>query len=344
MFRHIPPERMFEKKEQRTNEQIIDSIFINLQLNKEDVVLESVIDGFVHYVYKITDKKSDIIYFIKIRRNHFHSNQSIQIEPEDIGIEYKSIKLVSQLLPGIAPPIVYFNEADSVICMEDIRGQMPTVAEILYNHQIEYYEKIGQEIGQLHSSLQKISTPIREGGFEQVFYNNNLYYRLGFLGIPEVDIIIAQLARLPKQVIHGDLNPKNLVFDTKASKLKIYDWETMHLGNQIFDLAFFEAHLVLEHCNEPEKLKSIISIFKDGYEGFVELSGKSLEIPLIFALILYRLKSGFNYPTKHAIDKKHLIGVSLEIIKDKSLWFWPRVYGILDDTYGNHSDSGVQRS
>lgn len=117
----------------------------------------------------------------------------------------------------------------------------------------------------------------------------------------------------------------------------------MHLGNQVFDLAFFEAHIILEHCNEPEKLKSLISIFKAGYGNFVELTGEILEIPLIFALILYRLKSGFNYPTKHPIDKKRLAGVSLDIIKDKSLWSWPRVYGALDDFYSNHNDSGVQR-
>jgi Ser/Thr protein kinase RdoA (MazF antagonist) len=76
-------------------------------------------------------------------------------------------------------------------------GRNRTVTDLLVNSNSSDYRKLGKFVGNLHKSLKDRKDLIRDN-FEETYYKNSLYYRLGFLNVPEIDNLISDLYELPK--------------------------------------------------------------------------------------------------------------------------------------------------
>jgi 5-methylthioribose kinase len=64
---------------------------------------------------------------------------------------------------------------------------------------------------------------------------------------PALDRLIgAGVDPAPTTLIHGDLNPKNVLVTTDSPVL--LDWEIAHAGDPAFDLGMMTAHLLLKAC------------------------------------------------------------------------------------------------
>lgn len=82
--------------------------------------------------------------------------------------------------------------------------------------------------------------------------------------------------KLPKCIIHGDLNPSNMMFDEKDHVTHIFDFEWVHENIRIYDIAWV-AHQTLSSWDEShlgqmslEKLCSFLSIYN---KTIVNLNG-----------------------------------------------------------------------
>jgi Ser/Thr protein kinase RdoA (MazF antagonist) len=41
--------------------------------------------------------------------------------------------------------------------------------------------------------------------------------------------------RLPKQLVHGDVSPVNMVFEDRSSRFALIDWDCLHYGFPLYD-------------------------------------------------------------------------------------------------------------
>lgn len=306
----IPSSETVVENRQPDNNEIIQQIISNL--NYKNATIEEISEGDVHYVYKVKSSQEPSFY-IKIRREHFKSNKSISINPKDIQTEKKAIDLLNNCLPNIAPKILYFSEEFSTLCLEDVVKENQTVTDLLVNSCPNEYKNLGNFIGKLHNTLSKKEDSIR-GIDEEKFYKDSLYYRLGLLSISQIDELVSKLYEFPRQNIHGDLTPWNIVWNQKDNNFRLYDLETMHQGNTIFDLAFLEAHIILENFFNPTQIKTLISSFREGYKEYCQIVDEDTEVRLAFALVLLRLRGSSTYRPKNECDHQRLDSLCCETI------------------------------
>jgi len=278
--------------------------------------------GDVHYVYRVEPSPQKNFY-IKIRREHFKSNSNVSIDPKEIRIEKKSIGILNECLPSIGPNILKFYPEFSTLCLEDVVGRNGTVTDLLVNSNSSDYRKLGKFVGNLHKSLKDRKDLIRDN-FEETYYKNSLYYRLGFLNVPEIDNLISDLYELPKQLIHGDLTPWNIAWDKKNNNFRLFDLETMHSGNSIFDLAFLEAHIILENFSNPKRLEELLTNFRNAYNQNYPIINENTEVRLAHALVLLRLRGTSTYEPRNKYNHTDLDDYCQKIITHPSseLFTW----------------------
>ena len=297
-------------RKQPENQKIINTILSDFNCN--DVPVEMVSDGDVHYVYRV-EASPQKKFYIKIRREHFRSNPNVSIDPKEIQMEKKSIDILNECLPGVGPNILKFYPEFSTLCLEDVVGKNGTATDLLVNSDPNEYWELGEFVGNLHRSLKDKKDQIR-GNFEEIFYKNSLYYRLGFLNIPEVDNLVFDLYELPKQLIHGDLTTRNIVWDKENHSFRLYDLETMHNGNPIFDLAYLEAHIILENSSNPRRLKELLINFRNAYNQNYPITDENTEIRLAHALVLLRLRGSSTFEPRNKFSHAELDNYCQRII------------------------------
>jgi 5-methylthioribose kinase len=111
---------------------------------------------------------------------------------------------------------------------------------------------IGTGMGVLHA----LSVPETLSGPEAIAVFENLrvdpYYRTAARRVPHLASALERLiadstgAGVRPVLIHGDLNPKNVL--VTAGRPVLLDWEIAHAGDPAFDLGMVSAHLLLKAC------------------------------------------------------------------------------------------------
>lgn len=283
-------------------------------------------DGFVHSVYEI--KSTQAILFAKIRRNSFASNASININPHDIINEKIALDHIRARLGDVVPEVLDFVPEYATLLLSDVQNGNPSLDTLIHERSWEFLPAAAKTIGRFHRTYQGEVIPIRKTD-EETFYHNNLYYRLGFLDLPEIDHLVQKLYNQPRQLIHGDLSPRNIIYAKDEDKIRIFDLETVHMGNALFDLAFFESHLVMEIFPEGLELLDKINIFRRNYEHEGWTEDEDLEIRLVFALMLYRLKSSFKYTPSKGLSAQEMNDFACMVVNSYVLWTWNNICNLM---------------
>ena len=110
-------------------------------------------------------------------------------------------------------------------------------------------------IGTAMTTLHRMPVPagLREPAGRDLFeaLRTGPYYRTTAARVPQLAPallrLIADSARASGPVlVHGDLNPKNVV--VTSGRPVLLDWEIAHAGDPAFDLGMLTAHLLLKAC------------------------------------------------------------------------------------------------
>lgn len=256
-------------------------------------------EGIVHEVYKI--KSGNDVYFLKIRSDHFKANKKIKINPLDISHEKKAIDLISRYSrSGLAPKIYFFS--GNILLLENIQDKdSESIYKMLYSQKLsnENARQVGIRMKEFHRVMSKTKEQIRSRQKELEMYDNYLYWRFGVWHNKNLDIIVDELRGYKRQYIYGDFNPKNIVLC--GGQLRIFDLETFHRGNTLFDVGFFAGHVLLNFLNKPLKK---IELIKNFFQGYNLNSGElQMAIKLTLATLYYRLKSGYSYGVNFKYNK-----------------------------------------
>ena len=111
------------------------------------------------------------------------------------------------------------------------------------------------------------------------------YHRATAAAHPELaDAIEAEARRMlpaPGQrrtLVHGDFSPKNIIVDGTGAAACVWllDFEVVHLGNPVFDLAFMLNHLTLKAIYRPELAQRYHAAAMAFWQAYLAAAGPDL--------------------------------------------------------------------
>lgn len=253
--------------------------------------VEQLSGGLVHYVYRVTGERQ--VGIAKIRSSFYSALPHIPANPEDIRHEMKATLLLSQVEPSVFPHLLMFDAERSMILITDVIPSHITLEGMLNEGSTteELMKNTGMILARIHKGLLPVSQPLREDGDDKL-YSLNLYYRLGYHNHPILNETVERLKTLPRQLIIGDLSPKNIGIEN-PERITICDLDYVHMGNTVFDVGFLTGHILVHNFQNCEKANSYIDAFLSGYvEGNDQVDNEdSLLKRIALGIALYRLNN-----------------------------------------------------
>jgi Ser/Thr protein kinase RdoA (MazF antagonist) len=183
---------------------------------------------------------------------------------------------------------------------------------------------MGAELAKLHIALARIEQGVS-------CYDVDLFTEWRELFIPSVrgllaDSIIdkvdsrfqAVYPSLPRQLIHRDVHPQNVLFDGG----KITGWLDFDIGQKnvrLFDLAYFLSGLLIGNTNDPDKIKVWHTIYRNLVAGYDEVNILSREERDALPILMIVIECLFCWWNKQNGDTEQLevsIGLSKWLINE----------------------------
>ncbi|HKK44730.1 MAG TPA: phosphotransferase [Balneolaceae bacterium] len=244
--------------------------------------------GNLNHVWRLEGKPRNII--VKHAPPYIANNPDVPLSPERIHFEAKALALFEKGGPlnaissdQVRPPYpLHFDNKLHLLVMEDL-GIHPNVTEWLVNtdgNEIGF--KLGQFIGQLHNCT------FQQKVFRDQFNNSNIQQtRLEVqykpatehakrAGTLNTDVIRSKTIALGQKLLSpgcclvmGDLWPPSIL--VTGNNIRLIDWEFVHYGRPLQDVAHFAAHCWMQaHTSSRkkrrQKFEDLWTHFWEGYQ------------------------------------------------------------------------------
>lgn len=215
-----------------------------------------------------------------VRRN---INISKALEKEDVK-SFKIIKTVggnSYLQSGE----MYF------FVIERIKGHQLKCTDIFNNTDLAF--EIGKEIAKLHKALKTLN----EDGYEKADtctrITDNVKSKLnlsdGFIDA-YTEKFIAKYDDLPKQIIHRDINPSNILIDNGEFS-GFLDFDLNEINIRIFDICYFATSILSECFTDADIDKSIwFEILRKTVLGYASVSPLTIDEKQAIPYVIYSIQ------------------------------------------------------
>ena len=122
-----------------------------------------------------------------------------------------------------------------------------------------------------------------------------------------INQLIVELEKDKSTIVHGDFSPKNFMV-TEDDHVYILDFEVMHVGNPVFDLAFIMAHLLCKFFHAPNdaeaaELSNIANTFLNAYLELNQIAPTLVLHTALITLARVEGKSPVNYLSQSEQEK-----------------------------------------
>ena len=238
----------------------VDQLLRTISTSVDDHIkdMEPALKGTINFVYKLTGEKQN--YYMKHRKDFCKNFPGIKIDPQDLAHEVNVLHVMHDAYPQNFPYVVFFDNSENFCVMTDVVQSGFDLADGFNNKKLlsEDFYALGKTVGALHFTLKNEHRCDRTNDLE--IYNLNLDYKFG-KNAHSAHIIDALNAE-PKQMILGDLSPKNIGYNN--SQFVFYDLEYSHQGNALYEAGFLISHIML-HYSDDEELANHVDAFKNGY-------------------------------------------------------------------------------
>lgn len=215
-----------------------------------------------------------------VRRN---INISKALEKEDV----KSFKII-KTVGGNS----YLQSGEMYFYMtERIKGSQLNCTDIFNNTDLAF--EIGKEIAKLHKALKTLN----EDGYEKADtctqITDNVKSKLnlsdGFIDA-YTEKFIAKYDDLPKQIIHRDINPSNILIDNGEFS-GFLDFDLNEINIRIFDICYFATSILSECFTDADIDKSIwFEILRKTVLGYASVSPLTIDEKQAIPYVIYSIQ------------------------------------------------------
>lgn len=222
-------------------------------------------------------------------------------------VEADALRLFHTLSPKLVPELVFIDPERFVLIMERVPLESTVWKSDLLND--IFYPEVARELGKTLAEWHLFGA--KNPKYQAQFMEDSLFeqlrvdpfYRFVSARNPplqtSISRLIDELESDHSTIVHGDFSPKNIMVDSNHH-IYILDFEVMHVGNSIFDLAFLLAHLLCkffraENDQIASELSNLAQEFLDAYEQLHSVGSSLSSHTALIALARVEGKSPVNY-------------------------------------------------
>ena len=301
-----------------TEETVVDYLISNgLFTPDEKIEVEVLTGGVSNTVLAISTGTKNLV--LKQALPALKVAELWEADPRRAIVEADALKLFHSLNPEIVPELVFVDPIRFVVIMK----RVPLASRVwksdllggIYRPQVA--RTLGTTLAQWHnfgaSNLDVHSKFMEDTLFDQLRIDP--FYR--FVANKNIDLrepinqLISELEKDKSTIVHGDFSPKNFMV-TEDDHVYILDFEVMHVGNPVFDLAFIMAHLLCKFFNAPNadeatELSNIAKTFLDAYLEHSQIAPTLVLHTALITLARVEGKSPVNYLSQSEQEKIQLL-------------------------------------
>jgi 5-methylthioribose kinase len=295
---------------------------MNIELLTKDTVIEYLIEqkliaaGESVEVEELTGGISNVVLAITTRKKKYVLKQALaelkvselwEADQRRAIVEADALEVFNKLSPTHVPKLVFLDPIRFVLVLERVPvGSSVWKSDLLDGHiEPEIAAVLGRTLATWHNfgeiNEEARSKFMEDSLFEQLridpFYRfveaKNPQIR------PQIKKLIDELEGDRTTIVHGDFSPKNIMVSPNG-EVFILDFEVMHLGNPVFDLAFLLAHLLCkffrtESQSDAQLLRRTAITFIDNYQKLRQISPSLAKHTSLIALARVEGKSPLSY-------------------------------------------------
>lgn len=283
----------------------------------EEVTVEVLTGGVSNTVLALSTSSKNLV--LKQALPALKVAELWEADPRRAIVEADALELFHGLNPEIVPKLVFVDPIRFVVIMERVpltsRVWKSDLLEGIYRPQVA--RTLGATLSQWHNY--GVSNPAAHKKFMEDTLFDQLridpFYRfVAAKNKPLQDSInqlIVELETDKSTIVHGDFSPKNFMV-TEDDHVYVLDFEVMHIGNPVFDLAFILAHLLCKffhapNADEAAELSNIAKTFINAYLEQSQISSTLVLHTALIALARVEGKSPVNYLSKPEQEKLQLL-------------------------------------
>lgn len=270
--------------------QMVQKALPGFSVSEEPVLLGG---GNLNHVWRLKSDEQSVI--VKHAPPFIASQPEVALSSQRIHFEAAALRLFSEggflgnlVSDEIRPPhIHYFDPDEHILVMEDV-GDFESI-ESLSGSDLSAEKagkKLGMFIGQFHAKTYKNEGLKKDFNNEDIQHTRaEVQYRgaENHIDAAEVDVSVKeeaakkcrilgeQLLKPGSCLIMGDLWPPSLMAD-KKQRLRLIDWEFVHFGRPLQDVAHFAVHCVMQSltAENPDRTNWWKELFKAFWNGYKE--------------------------------------------------------------------------
>lgn len=279
--------------------------------------LTPVVGGVAHDVYQVISSGEN--FYLKIRDTRFSQIPEISCDPAEIVFEYQALTLFKCLAPENFPYVLSFNPEQFYLVLSDAISDGKKLEDLFLEEMVipEMLFVFGKTLKKIHKLSQQHQEGLRPDG-DKAHYEAKLQHRLGYRHSQVLDGVIEALrCQKDKQLILGDVAPKNIGVNDSGRQFIFFDLEDAHLGDVIFDYAYFLGHLLIHTFTSPSISVKAIENYEKGYDG--DNFDQALVKKIVLGIMLYRLGGIIPYATNLDANQKIAVEKNVETLLSEDL-------------------------
>ena len=203
--------------------------------------------------------------------------------------EAAALRLAARIVPGSVPAVVDSDAGEHVLVLQHAPPEWRNWQDELLAGRAhsEAATWAGETLGRLHAATAGDPAIAAAFGDYEAFRQLRLdpYYATAGERLPHLagalEPLVEQLRSARICLVHGDYAPKNMLLGRNGAWL--LDAEVAHVGDPVFDLAFFLAFPLLTALQEPELAWECARLVTGFMTAYGRCAGALLPAPLSVA-------------------------------------------------------------
>jgi len=234
------------------------------------------------------------------------------VPPERAVTEAQALELMARLAPGSVPRLLDSDPEAFALVMEEAPTDWRPWKALLLEGTADpsVAARLGELLAVLHSADADLGSAESFEAQRVDPYLRTIQRRHRALA-DRIAAYIDRLVATQQCLVHGDYSPKNVLVGDDG--LWVIDWEVVHRGDPVFDLAFFLNHLLLKTIHGPQAREGYEACGRAFLDAYGRVEDMTYVLGLVGCLMLARVdgKSPAEYLTEPQRERARAAGIVL---------------------------------